>query len=91
MYNVVPYGGGYIPPPSPSLGGDFRQLYGPSVSSSLFSGGIQGPQSIMTLVWSMPFSLFGSFCNNVFSSSAFSLQGNPFINQPNPMQGFVPS
>jgi hypothetical protein len=90
-YNAVPYGGGHIPPPSPSLGGDFQQPSGPSASSSLFSGGSQGPQSFMTLVGSMPFSLFGAFGNNTFSSSTFSSGGNPFLNQPNPMQGFVPS
>jgi hypothetical protein len=58
LYNVVPYGGGHIPPPSPSLGGSFQQPYGLNASSILFSGGIQRPQSYMTLVGSMSFSLF---------------------------------
>jgi hypothetical protein len=42
-YNVVPYGSGHIPPLSPSLEGDFQQPFGPSASSSLFRGWIQGP------------------------------------------------
>jgi hypothetical protein len=90
-FNAIPYGGGHIPPPSPSLGGAFQQPSGLNTSSILFSGGSHGSQSYMTLVGSMPFSLFGSFRNNAFSSSAFSSGGNPFFNQPNPMQGFVPS
>jgi hypothetical protein len=39
----------------------------------------------------MHFSLFGAFGKNSFSSSTFSLGGNPFLNQHNPMQGCVPS
>jgi hypothetical protein len=53
--------------------------------------GVMGLKSYMTLVGSMPFSLFGAFGNNTFSSSSFSSGGNPIFGQPNPMQGFVPS
>jgi hypothetical protein len=45
----------------------------------------------MNPIGSMPFSLFGAFGNNTFSSSAFSLGGNHFLNQANPMQVFIPS
>jgi hypothetical protein len=90
-FNAIPYGGGHIPPPSPSLGGAFQQSIGLNTNSSLFSGGSHGPQSYMTLVGSMPFSLFGAFGNNAFSSSSFSVGGNPIFGQPNPMQGFIPS
>jgi hypothetical protein len=90
-FNTIPYGGGHIPPPSPSLGGAFQQPIRLNTNSSLFSGGSHGPQSYMTLVGSMPFSLFGAFGNNAFSSSSFSVGGNPIFGQPNPMQGFIPS
>jgi hypothetical protein len=45
----------------------------------------------MNLVGSIPFSLFGAFGNNTFSSSSFSVGGNPIFGQPKPMQGFIPS
>jgi hypothetical protein len=89
-FNAIPYGGGHIPPPSPSLGGSFQQLSRLDTSSSMFSGGSHGPQYCRNPVGSMPFALFGAFINNSFLSSAFSSGGNPFFNQPNPMQGFVP-
>jgi hypothetical protein len=75
----------------PFLGGDFQQPTELNTSSILFSGGSHGPESYMNSVGSMPFSLFGALKNNAFSSSAFSLGGNPFFNQPKPMKGFVPS
>jgi hypothetical protein len=45
----------------------------------------------MTSIGSNPFSLFGSFGNNAFSSSSFSTGGNPIFGQPKPVQGFIPS
>jgi hypothetical protein len=45
----------------------------------------------MTSVGSFLFCLFGAFGNNAFSSFVFSSGGNPYLNQPNPMKGFVPS
>jgi hypothetical protein len=81
-FNAIPYGGGHIPPPSPSLGGAFQQPFKINTSSILFSGGSHGPHSYMTLVGSMPFSLFGAFRNNNFSSSAFSSGGNPSLINP---------
>jgi hypothetical protein len=71
-FNSIPYGGGDIPPFSPSLGGPFHQIIRLTTNYSLFSGVSHGPQSYMTLVGSMPFYLFSSFGNNAFSSSAFS-------------------
>jgi hypothetical protein len=65
-FNAIPYGGGHIPPPSPSLGGMFQQSIGPNANYSFFSGGSLGPSSYMMLVGSMSFSLFGAFGNNIF-------------------------
>jgi hypothetical protein len=90
-FKSIPYGGGHIPPPSPSLGGMFQQPIGPNANYSLFSGGSHGPSSYMTLVGSMHFSLFDTFGNNTFSSSSFSTGGNPVFGQQNPTQGFIPS
>jgi hypothetical protein len=70
-YNFVPYAGGHIPPPSPSLGGAFQQAYRPNANSIMFSEGIQRPQPYTNRLRSMLFSLFGTFWNNTFSSSAF--------------------
>jgi hypothetical protein len=90
-FNVIPYDGGHIPPLSPSLEGAFQQPIGLNISSSFFTEGSHEPQSYMNLVGSMNFYLFGSFGNNYFSSSSFSVGGNPVFGQPNPMQGFIPS
>jgi len=70
--NAIPYGGGHIPPPSPSLSGTFQQTIGPNINYSLLSGGSFGPSSYMTPVGSILFSLFGVLENNTFSSSSFS-------------------
>jgi hypothetical protein len=43
------------------------------------------------LVGSTPFSLFGAFGNNAFSSAAFSTGGNPDFGQSIPMQGTIPA
>ena len=80
-FNAIPYNGGHIPPPSPSLGGAFQQPSKINTNSKLFSGGIYGPQSYMNPVGSIPFSLFVSFGKNVFFSSTFSLEGNPLFNK----------
>jgi hypothetical protein len=40
-YNDFPYGGGHIPPLSPSLGGAHQHSVGPNVKYSLFGAGIQ--------------------------------------------------
>jgi hypothetical protein len=90
-FNAIPYGGGHIPPPSPSLGGAFQQPIGPNANYSLFSGGSLGPSSYTTSVGSMSFSLFGAFGNNTFSSTAFPTGGNPSFGQQNPVQGTIPS
>jgi hypothetical protein len=90
-FNTIPYGGGHIPPSFPSLGGTFHQSIGLNTNSSLFNGGSHGPQSYMTLVVSMPFSLFSAFGNNSFSSSSFSVGGNPIFSQQNLMKGFIHS
>jgi hypothetical protein len=78
-FNAIPYGGGHIPPPSPSLGGSFQQPSRIKTNSILFSGGIHGPQSYMILVGYMHFSLFGVFRNNAFLSFTFSAGGKPLI------------
>jgi hypothetical protein len=90
-FNAIPYGGGHIPPSSPSLGGAFQQPIRPNANYSLFSGGIQGPSSYTTLVGSMSFSLFGAFGNNSFTFYSFSTGGNPVFSQQNHVQGFIPS
>jgi hypothetical protein len=47
QFSAIPYSGGHIPPLSPSLRGTFQQLIGLNTNSSLFNGGIIGPQSYM--------------------------------------------
>jgi hypothetical protein len=71
LFNVFPFGGFHIPPPSPLLKGASQQLYRPIVGSNLSSGGIQMLQPSMNTVGSMSFSFFGSFGNNGFSSLSF--------------------
>jgi hypothetical protein len=90
-FNSFPYGGGHIPPSSHSLGGTHQQSAGPNTHHSSFGAGSQGPPSHNMLVGSTPFSLFGAFGNNTFSSIAFPNGGNPGYGQPNPMQGTIPS
>ena len=43
LFNVIHYGGGHIPPLSPSLGGDFQHSFGLNINSILFNGGSHGP------------------------------------------------
>jgi hypothetical protein len=38
-----------------------------------------------------PFSFFGAFGNNTFSSATFPTRGNPSYGQPIPMQGTIPA
>jgi hypothetical protein len=45
----------------------------------------QGLTSNSQPVGSTPFSLFGAFTNNSFSSVAFPTGGNPDYGKPNPM------
>jgi hypothetical protein len=90
-FNAFPYGGGHIPPSSPSLGGTHQQSVGPPAHHSLFGAGSQGPPSHNMSVGSTPFSLFGAFGNNAFSSAAFPTGGNPSFRQPIPMQGTIPA
>ena len=44
-FNTFPYGGGHIPPSSPSLGGTHQQSVGPPTHHSFFGAGSQGPPS----------------------------------------------
>jgi hypothetical protein len=76
-FNTIPYGGGHIPPSSPSLGVTHQQSVGPPMHHSLFGAGIQGPPSHNMSVGLTPFSLFNAFCNNDFSLVAFQTGGNP--------------
>jgi hypothetical protein len=84
LFDAIPYSGGHIPPSSPLLEGTFQQSIEPNTNYSLFSRGNHGPSSYTTLVGSMPFSLFNAFGKNTFSSSDFSIGGNPTSGQQNP-------
>jgi hypothetical protein len=90
-FNAFPYGGGHIPPSSPSLGGTHQQSTGPPTHHSLFGAGSQGPPAHNMSIGSTPFSLFGAFGNNAFSSASFLTGGNPGYRQPIPMQGTIPA
>ena len=88
-FNTFPYGGGHIPPSSPSLDGMHQPSAKPPTHHSLFGAGSQGPPLHNMLVGSTPFSLFNFFCNNTFSSTYFLTGGNPSFRQPIPMQGTI--
>jgi hypothetical protein len=90
-FNAFPYGGGHIPPLSPSLSGTHKQSAGPPAHHSLLGAGSQGPPSHNMPVGSTPFFLFGAFGNNAFSSTTFPTGGNPNFRQPIPMQGTIPT
>jgi hypothetical protein len=77
-FNAFPYGGGHIPPSSPSLGGSHQQTVGQPADHSLLGTGSQGPPSHNMSVGSTLFSLFGAFGNNVFSSTTFPTGGPRF-------------
>jgi hypothetical protein len=74
-YNVIPYGGGHIPPSSPLLDGALQQPVRMNMNYNLFGEGSLGPSSYTTLVGSMSFSLFEAFLNNAFSSVVVSTKG----------------
>jgi hypothetical protein len=78
-FNAFPYGGGHIPPSSPSLSGSHQPSTGKPTHNSLFGAGIQGPPPHSMLVGSTPFSLNIMFGNNTFSSSTFLAGGNPIF------------
>jgi hypothetical protein len=78
-FNSIPYGGGHIPLPSPLIRVTFHQPIEVNTNSIFFSGGSHGPQSYMTLVGSIPFSLFDMFINNSFSLYSFSAGETPFL------------
>jgi hypothetical protein len=78
-FNAIPYGGGHIPPSSPSLGGAFQQPIGMNVNYRLFGEGILGPSSYTTLVGSMSFSLFNMFGNNMLFISFPSQLGETLV------------
>jgi hypothetical protein len=90
-FNTFPYRGGHIPPLSPSFSGTHQPFVGPPAHHSLFGAGSQGPPSHNMSVSSTPFSLFGAFGNNAFSSAAFPTGGNPGLGQSIPMQGTIPA
>ena len=90
-YNAFPYGGGHIPPSSPSLGGAHQHSPGLNVKYSSFGAGSQGLPSYSMLVGSTPFSLFDVFGNNIFLSATISAGGNPGYGQQNPVQGTIPT
>jgi hypothetical protein len=90
-FNDIPYGGGHIPPLSPSLDNDFQQHNRSSVNYSLFGESGLGTSSHTTTVGSMSFSLFNAFGNNSFSLASISTGGNHGFGQHNPVQGTIPT
>jgi hypothetical protein len=90
-FNAFPYGGGHIPPSSPSLGGSHQQSAGQPTHHSLFGAGSQGPPSHNMPIGLTPFSLFSAFGKNAFSSATFLTGGNPGFRQTIPMQGTIPT
>jgi hypothetical protein len=90
-YNAFPYGGGHIPPSSPSLSGAHQHSTGPNINYSSSGAGSQGLPSYSMLVGSTPFSLFDAFGNNAFSSASISAGGNPGFGSQNPVQGTIPA
>jgi hypothetical protein len=83
-FNAIPYGGGRIPPSSPSLGGAFQQPIWPNANYNLVGASSLGTLSYTMLVGSISFSFFEAFGNNNFSSTAFSTRGNPSFGKYNP-------
>jgi hypothetical protein len=90
-YNAFHYGGGHIPPSSPSLGGASHQPVRSNMNYNLFRASSLGPSSYSMLVGSMSFYLFSAFGNNTFLSSAISVGGNPCFGQQNHVQGTIPT
>jgi hypothetical protein len=83
--NVIPYGGGHIPPLSPSLSGAFQQPIRSNANYILFGEGSLGPSYYTTPVGSILFSLFDTFGNNAFSSAVILAGGNPGFGKHNPV------
>jgi hypothetical protein len=90
-FNAFPYGGGHIPPSSPSLGGSHQQSVLKPTHNSLFGARSQGPPSHSMMVGSTSFSWNETFGNNTFSSATFSTGGNPIFGQSTPVQGTIPA
>jgi hypothetical protein len=91
-FNDIPYGGGHIPPPSPSLSGAFQQTIGPNTNYNLFGAGILGTSSYTMSVGSMSFSLFDTFLVIIiFCQLPPRAGGNPGFGQQNPVQGTIPT
>jgi hypothetical protein len=86
---AFPYGGGHIPPSSPSLGGVPQHSIGPNVN--LFGAGSQELPPYNIQVGLTPFSLFIAFGNNSFSSAIISSEGNTSYGQQHPVQGTIPT
>jgi hypothetical protein len=86
---TFPYGGGHIPPLSPSLGGVPQHSIWPNVN--LFGASSQVLPHYNMLVGSTPFSLFDPFGNNAFLSAIVSARGNPIYGQPHLVQGTIPA
>jgi hypothetical protein len=76
-YNTFPYGGGHIPPLSPSLDGDHQHSTWPNTNYSLFGAGSQGLPSYNIPFGSTSFSLFDTFGNDAFLSATVSTEGQP--------------
>jgi hypothetical protein len=72
---AFPYGGGHIPPSSPSLGSVHQHSVRPNVN--LFGAGSQALPSYNMSVGSTLFSLFNAFGHNSFLSATISSRGNP--------------
>jgi hypothetical protein len=90
-FNAFLYGGGHIPPSSPSLGGSHQQSTKQHTPNSLFGAGSQGPPSHSMPVGSTWFSWKGTFGNNTFSSASFPTAGNPIFGQSTLVQGTIPA
>jgi hypothetical protein len=86
---TFPYGGGHMPPSSPSLSGVHQHPAEPNVNS--FGAGSQEIPSYNMLVGSTPFSLFDAFGNNTFSSATISAGGNLGYGQQHLVQGTIPA
>jgi hypothetical protein len=84
---AFPYGGGHIPPSSPSLGGVPQHSVGPNVN--FFGVGSQELPPYNMSIGLTPFSLFDMFGKNAFSSAIVSIGGNPSYGQPHPVQGTI--
>jgi hypothetical protein len=90
-YNAFPYGGGYIPPSSPSLDDDHHHSVGLNVNYSSFGEGSQVIPSYSMLVGSTLFSLFDVFGKNKIMPAAISAGGNPKYGKQHPVQGIIPA